>query len=159
MPDEWLCVADAQELWSQEPSIVDPEEPLSRAADAILARPHGRNVYVVDAGGKLVGVVSFRSILKAAESRYSGVFGGMGFFGALRELLANRARDVMRKPETVRADTSLRDALAMLRRTRQADLPIVDEHGKLVGELNGLQVLSLAARVLRESETRVAGAR
>lgn len=165
MPDRPLLqeperVRDLPQAWRQQPSVVRVGDPLSKAVEALLAQPHGRAVYVVDADGKLVGVISFRSMLKVVTARYgsrsTSVF---GLLARLRHAMAEHVEDLMREPHPVHPDTTLEDAFFTLDDSRENDLPIVDDDGKLVGELNAMQVMDVGLRVFRDGEAALAAAR
>jgi CBS domain-containing protein len=47
----------------------------------------------------------------------------------------------MRQAVTLKPSTTLRDALQKMEDFQMNNLPVVDEDGKLVGELSGLKIL------------------
>jgi CBS-domain-containing membrane protein len=145
-------VRDVPGAWRQAPSIVRVGDPLSKAVEALLASPNGRAVYVLDADGKLKGVISFRTLLRITTARYAVTSGLFSFIKYVRDVLPERVEDVMRPATPVRMVTLLRDALETLEETKQNDLPIVDNDGNLVCELNGLQLLEVALTTIKGGE-------
>lgn len=101
-------------------------------------------VPVLDAAGKLVGLVTDRDICMAAF-----------FHGArLSEL---PVREVMaRDLHTVRPEASLHDALALMRRVQVRRVPVVDDAGALVGifSLADLANPAAAEQQVRDDDVR-----
>jgi CBS-domain-containing membrane protein len=101
-------------------------------------------VPVLDAEGKLVGVVTDRDICMAAF-----------FHGArLSEL---PVREVMaRDLHTLRPEASLHDALALMRRMQVRRVPVVDDAGALVGIFSLADLANPAAtgREVRDDDLR-----
>lgn len=153
-------VAKLQDMLVEAGARVEPDAPISRVIEALLARPESRVAHVVDAEGKLHGTVSWRSVLKAAGARMGvrrdGVF---SLVALLRELGHEHARDVMRGPVTVSMEDTLRDVLLKMEKFRENDLAVVDADGRLLGEVNGMRVMQLALETFRSTEAAVDRAR
>lgn len=141
-------------------SRIEPDAPVSRVIETLLARPESRVAHVVDADGKLLGTVSWRNVLKAAGARM-GVRGDglLSLVGLFRELRHDHARDLMRAPVTVTMEETLRDVLLKMERFHENDLAIVDAEGRLVGEVNGVRVMRVALRTFQETESATEQAR
>lgn len=107
-----------------------------------------------------MGTVSWRCVLRVTKARLGAREPG---FWSLVKLLGDlgpeKAPDLMRPPSPVRVDTPLREALLLMGKSQQNDLPVVDAEGRLVGELNGMHIMDLAPRVLRQTEADLAKAR
>lgn len=136
------------------PGTVRVGDPLSKAIEKLVERPESRAVYVVDEAGKLQGVVSFRCLLRVMKARYGakqpGLFSLVRYFSDLKP---EKVEDLMRPAVPVRADTPLKEALLLLAETQQNDLPIVDLEGRITGELNGREIMNIALRVFRKTES------
>lgn len=141
-------------------TTVGPDAPISDVIEALLARPQSRVAHVVDAHGKLLGTVSWRSVLRAAGARMGvrdeRIFSLVRLF---RELGREKAKDVMRPATSVQAAETLRDALLRMERHHENDLPIVDADGLFQGEVNGVRVMRLALETFRETEAATERAR
>jgi magnesium transporter len=100
--------------------------------DADFERYRGQHPYVVDAGGRPVGVVSLRSLLTSARS----------------EPLST----IMVPPVTVGVDTTLDDLEDLFNRHNFFGLPVVETDGRLVGVVSRTAVNDAAlARSQSES--------
>jgi CBS-domain-containing membrane protein len=146
-------VGDLEEAIGHDVHSVRKGDLISRALEQLVARPESRAVYVVDEQDKLVGVVSFRQLLRVINAR-KGVPGPGLFplFANLRSLMPERVEEIMRPAERVHPDTPIREAFRILEEARQNDLPIVDAQGRIVGELNGMRVMRIGLRIFHETE-------
>lgn len=139
---------------------IGPEAPISAVIEALLAQPGSRVAHVVDGDGKLLGTVSWRSVLRAAGARMGvrddRLFSLVRLF---REIGHEKARDVMRAPTAVFASETLRDALLKMEKHHENDLAIVDADGRFQGEVNGMRVMKLALETFRDTEAATKKAR
>jgi CBS domain-containing protein len=99
-----------------------------------------RHVPVEDSEHKLVGLVSYRAILRAVAQGTGGA-----------SLSETPVREVMRKePVSVGPDTPTLTAIEMLRRSDFGSLPVVDKEGRLVGMVVSRNFMGIAAELLEE---------
>ena len=99
---------------------------------------------VVDKNGKLVGIITPRELLKAAEvSEYGGVrhpfFSGRE---ALHLLSSDYARDIMSSPVSVKPDDEVQKAIDLMLYNNLYEIPVVNKDGRVVGEVNFLGIIS-----------------
>lgn len=118
---------------------------LFRDAVDLLAQNQFRHLMVAEPSGRLVGVISDRDILRAAESYESDT-----------TLVA----DVMTpEPITVTAASPLSEAILVVLETRVSCLPVVDDAGRIRGIvtttdlLTAFQALQHAVEKLPKSST------
>lgn len=158
--DAARTVAELRARLVEPGTTIEPDAPISRLIEALLARPESRAAHVVDADGKLLGTVSWRSVLKAASARL-GVRDDRAFslWRLFRELGHERARDVMRAPTAVFESEPLREVLLKMETHRENDLPVVDAEGRFRGEVNGMRVMRLALETFRDTEASTERAR
>lgn len=115
---------------------------------ATLLNKHGiSGVPVVDGEGRLLGVVTHEELINVFIPHYFAMFDDLAFLDDLGSLETQTmaqlepslflAEDVMvADPVTVKPDTSMMKAAALLLNKRLVFLPVVDDEGKVVGILN-----------------------
>jgi len=147
-------VRDAFKLIVTEPIIVTRDMGLREVVERVLEDPRTRSAYVVDSRHRVVGMIALREMLEAIE-------GSLSLFERRHPPARGRSRrksvpfsvqEHMFKPVTVTEDDRLIDALGKMMEHGQEDLPVVDEDGVLIGELNGFEILLLGSEVMRRQE-------
>jgi CBS domain-containing protein len=105
----------------------------------VMDRERIRHVPVKDAEHRLVGVVSYRSILRYVGGR-----------NELKEAGATSVKEIMgRDPVTVTPQTSTLEAIRLMRDGGIACLPVLEE-GKLVGIVTDRDFMPIAYELLEE---------
>lgn len=96
----------------------------------LMKEKHIRRLPVVDAGKKLLGIVTDRDIKEASPSKATTLD-----IHELYYLLSEiKVKDIMTvKPFTVTADNTIEKAALMMMEKRVGGLPVVDEKGVVVG--------------------------
>lgn len=145
-------VSDVYDLMGQPASTVDEKAKLGDVVDAMVRNPLSRKVYVVDAEGKVLGVVDAETVLKLLGYRV-GVQrnAGISVFGFLRDTLKENVVDLMRTVRPVTPESKLTAALRIMLDDHMTDLPVVDDNGRLIGELISMEMLT-RARTLFQRE-------
>ena len=106
---------------------------------------------VVDDEGKLIGVVTIKSIMKYFLPEFVSLLDNIDFikdFGAVkspsdettRRIASLTMTDIMKEPVAVESDSSLIKSLAMMEKHHLWDLPIV-EGGKLIGIVSRVDIV------------------
>lgn len=114
------------------------------AAGEIMNWAHTRHVPVVDAQGRLEGIVSHRDVLRAS---ISAVDTRIAEAEKKQHLTQITVAQVMQKPaHTIRPDATIREAAAALRAFRIGCLPVVEE-GKLIGLVTAHDLLGVIAHL------------
>jgi len=114
---------------------VRPDDIVDFAASLMDWR-HVRHIPVESDSGELVGLVSHRALLRlVAEGRAGG-----GHKVAVREIMTSN-------PITVGSDATTVDAIRMMRESKVACLPVV-ENGKLLGLITEHDLIVVASRLL-----------
>ena len=116
---------------------VRPGDPVDLAASVMDWR-NLRHVPVEDDHGRLVGLITFRSLLRIVAASHD-----------TREQWI--VADIMLKePFTVTPDTPTLPALELMRRENVGSLPVVEEDGRLVGMVTVYDLLEIAEKVLSD---------
>jgi CBS domain-containing protein len=110
---------------------VRPDEPV-RDASADMRLGAFRHLPVVDARGRLVGIVSDRDILRAA--------------GRPKETTI--AEIMTRDPVTIRGDAPAHIAAKMMLDRTISSLPVVNDEGRMIGLVTQTDYLDVARRAL-----------
>ncbi len=127
-----------EDLMTRELITLKPEDDLARA-DTFMKRGRIRHLPVVDAGQRLVGLVTHRDLLRvyADQTREAA--------------MTVRAADVMTTGvATVTPQTLLIDALELMIENKYGCLPALDENGVLVGLITQFDLIKFAAHFVRD---------
>jgi CBS domain-containing protein len=126
------------------PATVRVDAPLRDAVEAIVKDSETRKVYVLDNEQKLVGTITLEVLLRHVGYRLGVRSTGMtSFLRMLAEITDENVKEVMAKPIKVSKDELLVNVTKLMVENHLNDLPIVDERGVLVDELNGLDILKM----------------
>lgn len=140
-----ITVGDVYTLVVGRPATVRKGSSLKNAIDAIVNNPYSQKVYVVDGHGKLLGTVTMAALLRQVGYRLGARKPGIiSFFKFLSEMLKDNIEEFMEHSVSVTKDMLMKDALQLMVEYRLNNLPVVDEKGKLIGELNGIEILTEA---------------
>ena len=134
-----------EQVMSRDVVTARPETPLREVVALVEGKLH-RAVPVVEASGKLVGIVTNLDLVERggllARVELLGSLGEAERAAALQSLGEKTARDVMTPdPATVAPGTPLTAAAEMMARRHLKRLPVVDASGKLAGIVSRLDVL------------------
>jgi len=151
MADElsFRFVRDAYRLVVTNPIVVTKGMGLHEVVDRVLADPRTRSAYVVDDKRKLVGMIGLTEMLAAIQGSLSLFEKGRQHPRSKRIPLPFSVEEYMVKPVTVTEDDRLLTALEKMMKHGLEDLPVIDEHNTLIGELNGFEILLLGSEVMR----------
>jgi CBS domain-containing protein len=148
-----VLVGDVSDRIVKGASKIKLDGKIVEVIDLMTANPLSRKVYVVDDDGKYVGTVNTETILRLIGYRV-GVreSGGTSFYRFLRDVLKEDVKDIMVKGKTVTTETKLTAALEIMLNEHLNDLPVVDQEGKLTGELISIELFLEGRRVFEEKE-------
>jgi CBS domain-containing protein len=142
-----------RDIMDPNPVTVLPETPVEEVVSAL--REHELpGVPVVEPDGSIVGMVTETDLVLPDEDgdlhipHYIELFGATVFLeplgrfqDRLRKAFAANAADMMtRRPDTVRPDSTIREAARVIHDTGHNRLPVVED-GKLVGVVTRIDVL------------------
>jgi CBS domain-containing protein len=141
-------VDDMYNLVVGEPATVMKGDLLKKAVDAMVNKPLSQSVYVIDKKGTLLGVIAMDGLLKQVGYRIGArKTGFISFIHLMSDLLKDDVEQFMEKPVIIKKEMLLKEALKLMVEKKLNNLPVVDDKGILIGELNGLEIL-VAARKL-----------
>jgi CBS domain-containing protein len=141
-------VKDVYEIMVGKPALVYEDAILKDAVEAMTVNHVSRKVYVIDSEGKLLGMISLETLLKQVGYRV-GVreTGVMSFLKFVTGIFKENVTEFMQTPVTITNDHKVLDALQKMVEYHLNDLPVIDEDGKIVGELNSLEILVQAKKI------------
>lgn len=139
---ESISAAEADQLMDIAPIVVRPEETLTEVVRKTVDRPSCRVLSVVDAGGKLLGLLpvsdlafaAFVHVMPETFLKHANDLVHSGQFAAMSH--ARTAGELMRPPRSLRPHDRLEDAFGQLLEAELEGLPITDDAGRVVGYLN-----------------------
>lgn len=144
---ESMTVSEAEGLTSIQPTLAQPDEPLLTVAQKAVEHPACLVVSVVDGAGKLLGLLptrdlafgTFIHVMPETFLKYANDLSHGGEFATLSH--GRTAGDVMRPPQSVRADECLEDAFGLLLKANLDGLPVVTDDRRVVGYLSLFEFL------------------
>jgi CBS domain-containing protein len=137
-------------VMNTEPEVVTPDTPVVEVVSRLVARDYTA-LPVVDDERRVIGMISDGDLLSAGVTSVSVSLQKAAGPGTVREFLSKETharapvRQLMTSPVTVTARTPLKEAAHLMHVRKLKRLPVVDEHGRLVGVLGRLDVLQSIA--------------
>jgi len=148
--------APVRDLMSREVRAVSPDAPIADAVEILIGQAY-RGLPVVDGERRVVGILTDGDVLARLDLPAAGVQTTLTTAEVSRELEALRrsgktVRDLMVSPVvTITAGAAVADAVSLMTERGIKRLPVVDQHGRLVGMISRLDVLrALAQPPMRE---------
>jgi len=136
-----VLVGDVFEQVVLKPSTVGPDAKIRDVIEKMEANPLSRKAYVVDGENKYLGTVSSETVLKLLGYRVGVKDGsGLSFYHFLRDALKEDVASVMKKGRVVTKEMPLTKAMEIMMEDHLNDLPVVDDEGRLIGELVSLEI-------------------
>lgn len=124
-------------LSRRQPVTVAPGTSLADCVRAIQQTGTGDSVFVCDAGGRLVGVLTERDI-------FARIVGGSVDLSHPVETLMTA------DPRTLDLDQTIRDAIDLMQNGRYRNVPVVDAEGSLVGVVRQSDIIKYLAESFPE---------
>ncbi len=121
----------------RQPLTVLPGTSLAACLRAIQEAGTGDSVFVCEADGRLVGVLTERDI-------FGRIVGDEVEMGQPVEALMTR------DPRTLDLDQTIRDAIDLMQTGRYRNVPTVDAHGRLIGVIRQSDILRYLAESFPE---------
>ena len=132
---------------TSKPATVRVDEPLRNAVESIVEDSDTRKVYVLDADDRLMGTITLETLLRHAGYRLGARRTGLtSFLRMMGEISRDKVQDVMTKPVKVLQDEMIVNVTRLMVENHLNDLPVVDDDNRLVGELNGIDILKASKK-------------
>jgi CBS domain-containing protein len=146
-----LLVEDVYELMVKDPSTLNEGAKIRQVFDEFLNNPVSRKVYILNDEGKLLGAVNTETLLRLLGYRV-GVreFANWSLWRLMRDMLKEGVEGVITKVPTVKRSDKLTKALKIMVEDHFTDLPVVDDEGKLIGELNSFEIFTKGRELFEE---------
>jgi predicted transcriptional regulator len=143
-----VIVKDVYDTMVGKPAIVKDDAILKDAVEAMTINHVSRKVYVTDSEGKLLGMISMETLLKQVGYRV-GVReeGVISFFKFVTGIFKENVTEFMKDPIPVTNENKVLEALKIMVESHLNDLPVIDDEGKIIGELNSLEILEEAKKI------------
>ena len=154
----------AYQIMTPRVATVRPDTPIAEAAELMLAKRIS-GLPVVDAGGKLVGIVSEGDFLRRGEiGTQKARAGWLAFFFGPGKLAAEYIREEGRTvqnvmtldPVTIAEDTALNEIVKIMERKGIKRLPVL-RNGELIGIVTRANLLQAVASLARGAPQPSAG--
>jgi CBS domain-containing protein len=124
-------------LSRRQPVTVPPRTSLADCVRTIQRSGTGDSVFVCDATGKLLGVLTERDIFGRI------VTGAVDLGGSVESLMTT-------EPRTLDLDQTIRDAIELMQTGRYRNVPLVDVRGHLVGVIRQADIIKYLAESFPE---------
>lgn len=148
-PHQKTPVADITNMWNLEPIVVQVDTSLQSIVSEAIRKPNVHVVCVVNEERRLVGLIDFKAL---ADAFFSTIFPEK-FFSELKDLeqvldfvqytKINLASDLMREPVWVKKADTLEKAFQLMHEHRLTGLPVVDDHYRITGYINLLEMMAI----------------
>jgi CBS-domain-containing membrane protein len=146
-------VSEARSLAGEAPCVVPEDINLREVARQMWQRRGVRTAAVVDAEGRLAGIIPLRLLLDelffhvTPEEFISEILEPAYMEEVGRMVRAEKAGDLMQPPVYVTLSDTVKDAFSRMHDHKLEGLPIVDEGMRPVGYLDRFQLLEVWIRV------------
>ena len=135
------------------PAVVEEGEPIVLVMDCFLKRPERRVIFVVDAAEKFVGTIRLSDL----------VLHLWPYAAAMEEVLTPEILNIVKATTAgelasysnfyLKLDSTLEEAVSLMHGNYLDALPVLDEDGKIIGEVNYYNILKAYIRKKVAEET------
>jgi len=141
-------VQEVDAILNLEPTIVRPDTPLDKVAQAMLASPNVHMACVVNEEGRLVGLLGLRTLADdlffhiLPEEFLSEATDLEHVMEFAKKSDMRTAGDAMSEPVWVKVGERVKDAFKRMHDHRISGLPVVDNRYQVVGYINLLELMA-----------------
>lgn len=153
-----ITVAEVCETSTLHALVIAENLPLKETVQHFIQDVDLRGIFLVDATGKLTGVINKHDLLDWVRVEFALPVEGPAptMMQVRRVVMAETAKDLAR-PESVNTAVTLEDSLATalqkMVRYNLIDIPVIDDTGRIVNDLRLTEILAYILRGSDESVT------
>lgn len=138
-----LRVRDAMKIITSPSIIVREEASIYETVRLMIDTPHARLASVVDEQGRLVGIVTLKSLVDHIFAHRH--FENRKTLGSMFNIVHTENSLDLATPQViyVTPDESLEEAVQKMQAVGLEEIPVVDEEGIVIGDINLLDLLSI----------------
>lgn len=140
-----LTVGDVYQLITTEPKTVHENAQKQEVINTLLTGSKtSHSVYVTNSLGILRGIITSGDIINSIAIRIGHIPRDLSMKSAHKLFVLSpfgTASDMMRPPVQVKKKSDLQSALKKMADNNLSELPVTDEEGKVIGELNAFEFL------------------
>ena len=130
---DWITLNPAQ------PVVAHPEQTIGAVAGTLLSHARHRDLYVVSADDRLLGVVRHRRLAQILLAEH---LPGQTRHQIMERVSSGSLKDLMERDcVSAKADEELDNVLNRMLEYEVDDMPVVDDAGTVVGSINLTEVL------------------
>ena len=138
-----------KDLMSKNVIALNEDEPFSRVEE-VFREKNIRHLPIINGKGKLVGIVTQRDLYRVQSPRIDE--DGNWFYD--KEALNTHILKVAmtKDPKTLGSENTVADALLLMVDKKYGSIPIVEKNGELCGIITQIDILKMAAAIVREGK-------
>jgi CBS domain-containing protein len=146
-----MHIGEVRRLILENPVVITAERPLDELFQKMVEEPRTRRVYVVDGNGILEGSVRLYAVLRQLFPLVAATASGShGTLEVVESYGATTVRDIMDAGSpSVRAETTVNEAVRLMISDGTNELPVVDDEGRVVGEVSFLEIVTAYLKAKR----------
>jgi CBS domain-containing protein len=148
-----ITVEEVYNLFITDCVTIPKNAKIYEAIKELLKVPTANSLYVLDDNNNVIGTVLLRDLIRVSSARYKiHKTGIINWFRYLRDIMKKDVEDIMRHPLVIRKDQSLDKALKIMEDYGLNELPVVDKQGRLLGEINGVEILNFCVEAIKTGD-------
>jgi len=136
-----MKVSEFHENNPRQLELVSPDSTIDEVYVTMVKDLKTRAVYVVDHNKKLLGLIEIGNLIHLYGAKYAS--GPIDILSHFSEFLADKAKDIMRAPISVKMDDSLKTAIKLMLESQIYDIAVVDKKNTVQGSINCFELLEV----------------
>lgn len=150
-----ILVEDAYRVHGMASVVVPEGTSLEEVVTRFAQGPGVRAIFLIDSRERFAGLITGIDLLKWVQARFFGGrrSGGIALGDVLRVVFATKAKDLARgdwRSLGVKPTDTLETALEQMITHKEGTIPVLDDEGKILGDLRLSEVLQLSGGLDKE---------